>query len=47
MNNSYLIMNRKTSIIIKFFLINTIIVSCFVIWGLYTFNYQTYIKERL
>lgn len=44
MNNSYIIMNRKTSIIIKIFLINTLILSSFVIWGLYTLTYQSFVQ---
>lgn len=44
MNNSYTILNRKCSIIIKLFLFNIIILISFVIWGINTFYYQTFIQ---
>lgn len=44
MINSYIILNRKTSFIIKLFLINILILIIFVIWGINTFYYQTFIQ---
>ena len=42
MINSYIILKRKTSIIIKFFIINIILLIGFIIWGINTFYYQTF-----
>ena len=44
MINSYIILNRKTSFIIKSFLINILILITFVIWGINTIYYQSFIK---
>lgn len=44
MINSYIILNQKTSFIIKFFIINISILIIFVIWGINTFYYQTFIQ---
>ena len=44
MINSYIILKRKTSIIIKFFIINIILLIGFIIWGINTFYYQTFIQ---
>lgn len=44
MINSYIILKRKTSIIIKIFIINIILLIGFIIWGINTFYYQTFIQ---
>lgn len=44
MINSYIILNRKTSLIIKSFIFNTLILIIIVIWGINTFYYQTFIQ---
>ena len=44
MNNSYIILNRKTSIIIKVFLYNIITLIIIVIWGINNFQYKNFIK---
>ena len=44
MINSYIILNRKTSFIIKSFLVNILILIIFVIWGINTIYYQNYIN---
>ena len=44
MINSYIILNRKTSFIIISFLINFLILITFVIWGINTNYYQSFIK---
>lgn len=41
MIDSYIIMNRNISLIIKFFLINVFLIGTIVIWGINTFYYQT------
>lgn len=41
MIDSYIIMNRKSSIIIKAFLINIFLIGMIVIWGINTFYYRT------
>lgn len=46
MINSYIILNRKTSFIIKLFIINVMILIIFVIWGINTFSYQTFIQTH-
>lgn len=44
MINSYIILNRKTSFIIKFFLINILILTILTIIGINTLYYQTFIQ---
>ena len=44
MIDSYMILNRKTSFIIKIFLIFIVLLIIFVIWGVNTFNYTTFIQ---
>lgn len=44
MINSYIILNRKTSFVIKLFLINILILIIFVIWGINTFSYQIFFQ---
>ena len=44
MNNKFIILNRKTSLIIKIFLLNTLILTILVIWGINTLSYQNYIQ---
>lgn len=44
MNNSYIILNRKPSFIIKFFTFNIIILIGTIIWGINTIYYQSYIN---
>lgn len=44
MKNSYIIMNRKPSIVINAFLLNILILIMFVIWGINTFYYQPFIQ---
>lgn len=46
MINSYIILNRKTSIIIKTFIVNIIILIVFVIWWINTLYYQTFIHSH-
>ena len=44
MINSYIIINRKTSSIIKLFILNIFILTFIVIWGINTFYYQSFIQ---
>jgi len=44
MINSYKILNRKTSFIIKIFIFNIFILIMFVIWGINTLYYQNFIQ---
>ena len=44
MNNSYTILNRKSSFIINTFLLNILILMSFVVWGINTFYYQSFIQ---
>ena len=44
MINSYIILNRKTSFIIKLFLFIVLSLILLVIWGINTFYYQSYLK---
>ena len=44
MPNSYIILNRKTSLIIKTFLFNILLLIIFIIWGINTLYYQNFIK---
>lgn len=46
MINSYIILNRKTSFIIKTFIVNILILITFVIWGINTIYYQTFIHSH-
>ena len=43
MNTSYVILNRKPSLIIKIFIFNIIILVSLIIWGINTLYYQTYL----
>ena len=43
MNTSYVILNRKPSLIIKIFIFNIIILISLIIWGINTLYYQTYL----
>lgn len=42
MIDGYIIMNRKTNLIIKMFVLNISIMIILVIWGINTFYYQSY-----
>lgn len=42
MIDSYIIMNRKTNLIIKIFIFNICIIIFLIIWGINTFYYQSY-----
>ena len=42
MIDGYIIMNRKTNLIIKMFVFNISIIIILVIWGINTFYYQSY-----
>lgn len=42
MIDGYIIMNRKTNLIIKMFVLNISIIIILVIWGVNTFYYQSY-----
>ena len=44
MIDSYIILNRKTSLIIKTFLFNILLLIIFIIWGINTLYYQNFIK---
>lgn len=44
MIDSYIIMNRKTSILVKTFLFNILFLVAFVIYGINTCYYQNYLK---
>lgn len=43
MNTSYIILNRKPSLIIKIFIFNIIMLISLIIWGINTLYYQTYL----
>ena len=44
MIDSYIIMNRKTDLIIKVFVFNICLIVILVIWGINTLNYQSYFQ---
>ena len=44
MIDSYIILNRKPSIILKVYLFNIILIIIIVIWGINTFYYQNYFQ---
>lgn len=44
MIDGYIIMNRRTSLIIKMFVLNISIIIILVIWGINTFYYQSYFQ---
>lgn len=44
MINKFVILNRKTSLIIKIFLFNILILILFIIWGINTLYYQNFIQ---
>lgn len=42
MIDSYIILNRKTNLIIKCFVFNICVIIVLIIWGINTFEYQSY-----
>ena len=42
MIDSYIILNRKTNLIIKCFVFNICVIMVLIIWGINTFKYQSY-----
>ena len=44
MINSYIILNRKTSLITNIFIINILILFIFIIWCINNFYYKTFIQ---
>jgi hypothetical protein len=44
MIDSYIILHRKTSIVIKVFIFNIFLIGMFVIWGINTIEYQSYFQ---
>lgn len=42
MIDSYIILNRKTNLIIKCFVFNICVIMILIIWGINTFKYQSY-----